>query len=69
MGKEDLRGRACIPYLCGSEDFTLNKLMILILRRMKSSKNNLRALIVKYLRLLNLISLKESPSKKGFFTV
>jgi hypothetical protein len=69
MGKEDLRGRACIPFQYGSEDFTLSRLMILILERMKKLKNKLQKQKVKCQRFLNRTSIKESPNKKGFFTV
>lgn len=69
MAKEDLRGRACIPFPCGSEDFTLSKSMTLLIKKMKKLKNKLQKQKVKCQRSLNQTSIKESPNKKGFFTV
>jgi len=69
MGKEDLRGRACIPYLYGFEDFILNKSTTLLIKKMKKLKNKLQKQKVKCQKFLNQTLIKESPSKKGFFTV
>ena len=69
MAKEDLRGRACIPFPCGFEDSILSKSMTLLIKKMKKLKNKLQKQKVKCQRFLNLISIKESPNKKGFFTV
>ena len=69
MGKEDLRGRACIPFPCGFEDSILNKSMTLLIKKIKKLKNKLQKQKVKCRRFLNQTSIKESPNKKGFFTV
>ena len=69
MAKEDLRGRACIPFPCGFEDSILNKSMTLLIKKMKKLKNKLQKQKVKCQRFLNQTSIKESPNKKGFFTV
>lgn len=69
MAKEDLRGRACIPFPCGFEDFILSKSMTLLIKKMKKLKNKLQKQKVKCQRFLNQTSIKESPNKKGFFTV
>ncbi len=69
MAKEDLRGRAYIPFPCGFEDSILSKSMTLLIKKMKKLKNKLQKQKVKCQRFLNLISIKESPNKKGFFTV
>ncbi len=69
MAKEDLRGRACIPFPCGFEDSILNKSMTLLIKKMKKLKNKLQKQKVKCRRFLNQTSIKESPNKKGFFTV
>jgi hypothetical protein len=69
MAKEDLRGRAYIPFPCGFEDSILSKSMTLLIKKMKKWKSKLQKQKVKCQRFLNLISIKESPNKKGFFTV
>ncbi len=69
MAKEDLRGRACIPFPCGFEDSILNKSMTLLIKKIKKLKNKLQKQKVKCRRFLNQTSIKESPNKKGFFTV
>ncbi len=69
MAKEDLRGRACIPFPCGFEDSILSKSMTLLIKKMKKLKNKLQKQKVKCQRFLNRTSIKESPNKKGFFTV
>jgi len=69
MAKEDLRGRACIPFPCGFEDSILNKSMTLLIKKMRKLKNKLQKQKVKCRRFLNQTSIKESPNKKGFFTV
>jgi hypothetical protein len=66
MVKEDLRGRACIPFPCGFEDSILNKSMTLLIKKMKKLKNKLQKQKVKCPKLLNLISIKESPDKRAF---
>lgn len=69
MAKEDLRGRAYIPFPCGFEDSILSKSMTLLIKKMKKLKNKLQKRKVKCQRFLNRTSIKESPNKKGFFTV
>jgi hypothetical protein len=69
MAKEDLRGRAYIPFPYGFEDFILNKSMTLLIKKMKKLKNKLQKQKVKCQRFLNRTLIKESLNKKGFFTV
>ena len=69
MVKEDLRGRACIPFPCGFEDSILSKSMTLLIKKMKRLKICPQKQKIKHQRLLNLISIKESPDKGLFYCI